>query len=317
MEGKSRSGSVRGRRKIAVIANLEPLEGRQLMAANAAQVGFHEDGSTGTQTLVITGTNKADVITINDNGTGVAGNITVTLGTGNVYTTQSAITQIELVGKGGNDQVTYNLNGDLVVPRVVLVDLGSGNDRFTDNLNGAINSASGLDIESYGDAGNDTMVSNQSGATLQGDAVVYFEGDAGNDNLSYNGSGTIAAGASFSPELSGGSGNDTINSNFTGLINGYYMYNLAADGGSGNDKINVTTNVLAGSTGTVGSSAAAPAAIQGGSGNDTILYNVQVDPAATQGQVYAVVVGGQGKDKVTRSANVTTDPTNEKTSLLS
>ena len=311
-------GTGRGsRRSLARVASLECLEGRQLMTASASKIGFQEDASRGTDTLIITGTNKADVIRIDDNGTNAAGNITVTTGTGNVYTTQSAIVQIDLVAKDGNDQVTYNLNGNLVTPRVVLVDLGAGNDKFTDNLNGSLDSTTGLDLEVYGDAGNDTMISNQPGASLLGDSVVYFEGDAGNDTLSYHGSGTIAAGASFSPEFSGGAGNDVINSNYSGVINGYFMYNLAADGGDGNDKITVNTHVGAGSTGSIGSSSAAPAAVEGGAGNDTIVDNVSVDPTATQANVYAVAIGGTGKDTVSRTANVTTDPTNEKTILLS
>ena len=304
MQGKLGSGR---RRKLAAIAGVEPLEGRQLMAAGAAQVGFQEDSSSGTDTLIITGTNKADVITISDNGTGAAGNITVTVGTGKVYTTTSAVAQVELVGKGGDDQVNYNLNGDLVSPRIVLVDLGAGNDKFNANLNGALNSATGLDLEVYGDAGNDTMSTNQAGATLQGSAVVYFEGDAGNDILSYNGTSQIAAGASFSPEFSGGAGNDTIKSNYTGLVNGYYMYNLTADGGAGNDNIAVNANIGAGSTGTIGSASTSPAAVQGGAGNDTIRFAVNVDPAATQVQVFAVAVGNAGKDIGTLTSNVQAD----------
>ena len=309
-------GKRAGRRRLAGLNILEHLEGRQLMAANAAQVGFQEDASTGTNTLIISGTNKADVITIDDNGTGVAGAITVRVGNGAVYTTKSAIAQIELVAKGGNDQVTYNLNGDLTSPRVVLVDLGAGNDRFTSNLNGAINSINGLDLEVYGDAGNDTMTANQAGATLVGNAVVYLQGDAGNDTLTYNGSGPIAAGASFSPEFSGGAGNDVINSNYSGLVNGYFMYNLTADGGAGNDKINVRTRTAAGSTGSVGSAAATPAAIQGGAGDDKITFDVAADPGS-QAQVYAIAIGGTGKDTVSRTANVQTDRTSEKATLLS
>ena len=305
------------RRKFAALANLEGLEGRQLMAANAAQVGFQEDASNSVNTLFITGTNKNDVITINDDGTGNAGNITVTVGNGNVYTAKAAVGEIALLGKGGNDTVVYNLNGDLVAPRVVLADLGAGNDKFTGNLVGAINSTSGLDLEVYGSAGNDTMTTNQVGSTLVGNAVVYFQGDAGNDRLTYNGIGQIAAGASFSPEFSGGAGNDTIQSNFAGVINGYYMYNLTADGGAGNDKITNLVTVGAGSTGSVGSSSSTPAAIDGGAGNDTIQFAVNVDPAATQAQVFAVAYGNKGKDTVTRTANVTDDTSNEKSSLLS
>ncbi len=307
----------RVRPQVAVTADLESLEGRQLMAASAAQVGFQEDASTGTNTLIITGTNKADNIRIDDNGTAGAGSITVTLGNGSTYTTKSAIAQIDLVAKGGNDTVNYNLTGDLVTPRVVLVDLGAGNDKFTDNLNGAINTTNGLDLEVYGDAGNDTMTSNQVGNTLVGNAVVYFQGDAGNDNLSYNGLGMIAAGASFSPEFAGGAGNDTIRSNFTGVVNGYYMYNLTADGGAGNDNIAVDVNIAAGSTGTIGAASGTPAAVNAGAGNDKVHYAVHVDPAAPSAQVFAVAVGSTGKDTVSRTANVTTDVSNEKTTLLS
>lgn len=310
-------GTGRNRRKVAAIANLECLEARQLMAANPAQVGFQEDGTSGTATLYITGTNKADVIKIDDNGTGSTGNITVTLGNGNVYTTKSGVAQIEVLGKGGDDQVSYNLNGDLVAPRVVLVDLGAGNDKFTDNLTGAINSTTGFDLEVYGGAGNDTMTTNQTGATLLGNATIYFQGDAGNDTLSYNGSGQVASGASLNPEFSGGAGNDTIQSNYAGVINGNYLYNLAADGGAGNDNIVANVALAAGSTGSVGSALATPAAVEGGAGNDTIRFAVAVDPTASQPKVYAVAVGGTGKDIVSRTANVATDAGNEKTTILS
>ena len=315
MDGKR--GTSRGsRRKIAAIADLERLEGRQLMAASPAQVGFQEDASTGTETLIITGTNKADVIRIDDNGTNAAGNITVTLGTGNVYTTRTAVAQIDLVAKGGDDQVTYNLNGNLATRRVVLVDLGAGNDKFTDNLTGAMSDPTGFDLEVYGDAGNDTMIDNNTATVLAGNPVVYFQGDAGNDTLTHNTTGLIAAGASLSPESSGGAGNDTIKSNYSGVIDGYYMYNLAADGGAGNDTITTNVRIAAGSTGSVGSAAAAPAAVQGGAGNDTIRFAVAVDPAATQANVHAVAIGNTGKDTVSRTANVATDASNEKTTLL-
>ena len=311
MDGKRGS-----RRKRAGIANLECLEGRQLMAVAAAQVGFQEDSSSGTTALFITGTNKADVIRIDDNGTGTAGNITVTLGNGNVYKSTGGIGQINVLGNGGDDQVSYNLDGNLVTPRVVLASLGAGNDKFTDNLNGAINTTSGLDLEVYGGAGNDTMTSNQVGGALKGDSTVYFQGDAGNDTLTSTGSGMIASGASFSPEFSGGAGNDTIISNYTGVIDGYYMYNLVADGGAGDDKVTTNVNMAAGSVGSVGSASGTPAAITGGAGNDTLRFAVHVDPAASQAKVYAIAIGNAGKDTVSRTANVATDTSNEKTPLL-
>ena len=102
----------RGRR-VGVPPSPEVLEGRRLMAANPAQVGFGEYADNGSTDLVITGHEGADVINVADNGTGAAGNITVTLGDGSTYTSQGAISTIEVLAKGGNDQVNYNLTGTL------------------------------------------------------------------------------------------------------------------------------------------------------------------------------------------------------------
>jgi Ca2+-binding RTX toxin-like protein len=306
--------SRRGRHVLRPCA--ETLEGRRLLAAGAAHVGIREVTSKGAVDLIITGTNKADVITINDNGTGSPGNITVTLGNGSTYTSQGAVSTIEVSGRGGNDQVTYNLTGELVVPRSVLVDLGAGNDTFVGNVAGAINNPTGLDLEAYGDSGNDSLSIVQSAPTLQGTFFPYLEGDGGNDTLNFQSTSDISAGANIGPGLSGGSGNDTITSNYSGVVDGNYIYNLTASGGAGNDIINDTVNVAAGSTGTIGSSSSTPAVVEGGGGNDQITFAVNVDPTATQVQVNAVAVGGPGKDVVKRTTNVLSDPSNESDLIL-
>ena len=146
----------------------------------------------------------------------------------------------------------------------MLVDLGAGNDHFTGNIAGNVNTANGLDLEVYGRAGNDSITVNQTGQTLAGAFVPYMEGDAGNDTLVYNGTGTIAANASVTPEFSGGAGNDNIKATYSGVIQGNYIYNLSADGGPGNDNVIENVTALAGSTGSVGTSSATPAAVEGG-----------------------------------------------------
>jgi hypothetical protein len=294
----------------------EMLEGRQLLTASAAQVGIQEGTSNGAVDLIITGTNKADVININDNGTGNAGNITVTLGNGTTYTSQGAVSVIAVEGKGGNDQVTYSLTGDLVDSRTVLVDLGAGNDQFTANVTGAINNTTGLEIEAYGDGGNDNLSFNQTGPTLQGTFFPYLDGGTGNDTLNFQSTGNINAGASVSPGLSGGAGNDALTSNYSGVVDGNYIYNLEINGGAGNDVINDTANIAAGSTGTVGTDATTPAVVEGGAGKDHINFAVNVDPLATLTQVNGIAIGGQGKDVVQRTANVLGDASNETDSVL-
>ncbi len=295
----------------------EPLEGRRLLTAGAAQVGIKEIATSGGVELLIIGTNQADAITINDNGTGNAGNITVLLGNGTTYTSQGAISSIAVEGKGGNDQVAYNLTGALVAPRTVVVDFGAGNDQFRGDIAGAIDNPTGLELEVFGDTGNDNMSIVQTGPTLEGTFFPYLEGDAGSDTLNFQSTGKVSAGAAVTPGLSGGAGNDTITSNYSGVVVGNYIYNLAIDGGAGNDVINDQVNLLAGSTGTVGTSASTPAAVEGGSGNDQIVFAVNVDPSDTLAQVSAVAIGGLGKDVVQRTANVQSDPSNESDTVIS
>lgn len=311
---ENNSGAVR-RGRLTLAPTLESLEGRRLMSAGVPQVSVKEVTIKGTVELLVTGTNRADIINITDNGTGTAGNVTVSVGDGQTYVSTSPIGAIYVLGKGGNDQVTYNLTGTLVAPQSVVVNLGAGNDQFTANLTGDIDNPTGLDLEAYGDAGNDTLTINQTGKTLEGSVFPFLDGGAGNDTLTYNGTGNIASGASLMPGLAGDAGNDTITSHYTGQIDGNYVYNLTADGGSGNDTIVDTIDATAGSTGSIGSGASSPAAVLGDGGNDQILYTI--DAPATMSGVNAVAVGGAGKDVVERTSNVTGDKSNETDTIVS
>ena len=98
---ESKMGAPR-RRQVAAFPSLETLEGRRLLAARAlAMPSAKEYTSNGVTELIITGTNKADVINIADNGTDAAGNITVTYGDGSTFTSTNAIAAIMVTGKGG------------------------------------------------------------------------------------------------------------------------------------------------------------------------------------------------------------------------
>ena len=310
-------GKTSRRRRFAAAPSLEALEGRRLLAARGATIAIQEGSSNGVAELIVNGTNRADVIHIADNGTGNPGNVTVTLGDGTKYTSHAAVEVVAVSGKGGDDQVSYDLTGPLVASRSVLVNLGAGNDQFTGNIAGDIDNTDGLNLQVVGGAGNDNLSINQTGKTVEGTFIPYLEGDAGNDTLSFKSTGDIAPNAAVVPGLTGGAGNDTITSDYTGLIRGNYIYNLTEDGGAGNDVMTDDIHVLSGSSGTVGTDAQTPAIVRGGAGRDQIHFAIHVDPTARATQVAAVVSGGAGKDAIQRTSNVTGDPTNESDTIIS
>ncbi len=302
---ESRSGASR-RRRASKAPSLEVLEGRRLMAAALTQPSIKEVTLKGYTELDIKGTNLGDTMTIDDNGTALPGNVTVTLGNGTTYTTKTGVSVVELEDGSGSDNVTFNLTGTLTSAQSILLNLGNGNNQFTGNIAGDINVAGGLDLEVYGGVGNDTEVVNQTGATEVGAFVPYLSGGGGNNTLTYNGTSTIAANASVSPEFQGGPKSDTITSNYAGQDDGNYMYNLSVGAGAGTENITNNVYLTAGSTGTVGYSPTQPATIKAGKGNDTISYNIQADPTSTA-QVIAAVLGDGGKGSITTSSNVGVD----------
>jgi hypothetical protein len=238
------------------------------------------------------------------------------MGNGASYTSKRAIAQVVIQGRGGNDQVQYDLTKTLISPRVVLASLGQGSDHFTANIRGDINTTGALDLEGYGDGGSDTLTVNQTGAILAGVVFPFLEGDGGNDILAYHGTGNLGPDGNLGPALSGGSGNDSVSIDYTGVIQGKYQHNLTIDGGSGHDVLSNRINALRGSSGVIGYDAATKSVVQGGSGNDLITYAVNVDPADTSLEVFGMATGGSGVDTVQRSKLVQGDGTNENDSFL-
>lgn len=301
-----RRTQARPRLECAVGPCLEALEARRLLSA---QVRIQEVNVKGVTELLVTGTNRADVINITDNGTGTAGNVTVTQPDGSSYTSTGAIGLIEVLGKGGNDQVTYTLSGNLVAPQNLMIDLGSGDDQFTANINGAIDNPNGLGLQVYGDGGNNQLTVNQTGPVVEGNFAPMLKGGNGQNTLTYNGTGAIGAGTVVSPGLSAGGGNTTIDATYSGLIDGTYIYNLAADAQAGRTNINENVNVAPGSTGSVGSSASVPAVVRTGNGSAQVTFAVRV-PTGTPAKVYAYVSAGRGRDVIQHTANVNVNSTN-------
>jgi hypothetical protein len=283
--------------------------------------------SDGTVQLYIAGTQRNDVVQINDNGSSDAGNITLSFGDGRTYTSKSAIDFVQFDGRRGNDRVTYNLTGDLMDSRTVVATLGVGNDTFLANIDHSMRATGALQIEAYGGAGKDNLATVQTGTTVAGTVVPYLQGDEGNDTITYSYTGTVAAGAIVAPGLLGGAGNDTLRLDYTGQVLGQLLYNYTLDGGAGNDTVVGQARVLADSSGKVGHDASLNSVVQGGDGNDSVTFDVVVETRATtdsdgndttiRPDVYARTYGGVGRDSVRRSSNVAGDSSNESDAILS
>jgi hypothetical protein len=304
------------RRRTAIIPSLDALEGRRLLSATPPHVSFLEGSLNGTPVLYVEGTSHADGIAITDNGTAVPGNITVTTGDGSIYTTQTAISVIEVDTKGGNDEVAYTLTGNLVTTRTIQVRLGRGNADFTANVNGNITSSGVLNLDGYGGSGNQSMTVNQTGS-VAGTFFPTLNGGRGTNNLTYNGTGDILAGGYIAPEISGGTGNNTLTSSYAGKVDGNYGDSLAIKGGTGNNVITDNIQVGPNSTGTIGTSSSRPAVVEGGRGTNRIHFAVIGDPSATQVHVFAEVMGGRGRNIVEQTPDVKTVNVGKSDTVLS
>src|SRR6516164_4298645 len=107
MKSPARARKVACNRWSAV--RLESLEPRCLLAAKLpAQITIQEmpnPAVPGTTELIITGTKKNDGITINDNGTGTAGNMFVSLSDGRDYMSTGAVVAVDVITGTGSDHV--------------------------------------------------------------------------------------------------------------------------------------------------------------------------------------------------------------------
>ncbi len=193
-------------RKGKISVRLESLEPRTLLSGKASQITIQEIPSSttaGQYELLITGTKKNDSIVISDNGTGTSGNMYVSTGSGIDYTSQHAISMVGVATGGGTDNVTYELDGNLLStqPEVILAASGGsseigetihggGNLHFTANIVGRIGVGANLTVGAFADPKAPTTVSiNDSGevdGTLEGGVVPakgIFSEKSGNVRL--------------------------------------------------------------------------------------------------------------------------------------
>jgi hypothetical protein len=297
-------------------SQVELLETRCLLNAKMpAQITIQETPSTvapGTTALLITGTKKNDGITISDNGTGTAGNIFVSLSDGRDYMSTGAVTEIAVQTGTGNDKVTYELDGNLQTSNTELVFVGSGAKQgggtlqFTANIVGKILPNADLSIIGVPDPKKlTTMTVNESGeidGTLSaGESELGSKIKPGPESFTLQSTGMIASGGVLDTGIFGGKHNDVANVSYSGTNNGELDLGLTGSGGS--DQLSADIFMIAGSTGTVGSSN--NVATIKGSGKDHLSFTIhQGTDSTSTTNVFAQVIGTTKKDKVAHTGNV-------------
>ena len=96
--------------------------------------------TTADGTLIVTGGNQRDTIAITDNGGTGPGSIRVVTN-GQEFVSTGPVKEIRIRARGGRDDVSYALTGNVVPKRISFVDLdtGGGNDRGTTSFQGTLN----------------------------------------------------------------------------------------------------------------------------------------------------------------------------------
>ena len=256
----------RGRRPVRFRPRVDRLEDRNLLSVSITQHG---------DVLVIRGDFHEDTITINDNGTGAAHNITVQAN-GTTFTSGTdPVDKIFVSTRGPADHVFYNLTGDTKSAMTLGVRLGEGRDDFTAHLNGhQLLAGADYAFDVHDGNGGDT-------SQLFGDANV-----------------AIAEGATLSVRMHAGFGEDHLGVSYEGQLNG--KINMDLRGGAGDDRLDADFELQAGSNGTLGTPTD-PALLHGGPGDDVLTYLVHVNGTAG---VFAVANGGGGINICRHTANV-------------
>src|SRR5262245_48637115 len=172
----------RSRSERRFVPQCEPLGDRVLPAVS---IGFNPANGS----LLLQGNNKNENFYINDPGDG---NLRVeATGLGVIFV--NGVKSIQILGKGGNDQVFYTLLGKLTNPLSIAADMADGSDRFT--------------IE-FG------------GRELDAGIALGINMGARDDKIFMNNIGQMDAGHRFSFGLNGNGNNDQINVTVVGKVFG-------------------------------------------------------------------------------------------------
>jgi hypothetical protein len=166
------------------------LPGNQLGNRGVQLVGGH---------LFVTGTARADVIRVADNGA------TVSVTAGGVTRTFSGVTDVSVYTDRGSDRVRYSLASGGSVQRRVFGDLGRGNDRFGATQTGRLGGNSVFGVDVGGNSGDDVMgLGLNPGAGSTGSVSARLDGASGSDNFVVTVGGDPGGLASLSLFVDGG-----------------------------------------------------------------------------------------------------------------
>ena len=256
---------------------LYPLDERALPAV---LVPFGEEDGV----IVIRGDQKTDTIVVTDTGTGDAGAVKVDID-GELFESTAAVTRIEVWSRGGADDVTYKLNGDLTTERTVEVHLGNHHDEFTAVLDGSVGEGGSLTLNVNGGNGHDHL-------TLDADGF------------------NVDAGGSLTVGFKGGNGKDVLDLTFVGLLDGTASF--VANGGNGKDEVTGNFDLASTPPAEEGgeetpSSGTLSIEFLGGNGVDTMSLTVENTDGLAD--LDAVLKGGNGKDVLSATGDVTIEDT--------
>jgi hypothetical protein len=261
-------------RRNRTLPRFEALESRQVLSATVQQVGG---------VLTVTGSDRPDLIQLNDNGSTVRVFDGITL-----KGTFAGVNLIDVNTKAGNDSVRYEVQGDIplfpfgnrsvAVRRNLRVDLGAGNDFFETEV-----------VRTLRPPQN---VTTQSSLGLNSNLNVVVLGQSGFDNALFR-ANTIDAGAKLNFRFDGGLGADGYN----------VIYGLPVAAQQANTVVKLTFNGNGGDdaafvkvTGDLPSNAQTIIDLEGGTGNDSLF--VRYENGIEDGFISLLVNGGDGADRV-------------------
>jgi hypothetical protein len=272
-------------------------------------------------TLLITGDNTSNAITLRDLGNGTVTANVLDANGHRTYRTAWGVNLIQVNSGDGDDRIDYALTGALTKPEQIVVNLGQGDNHTSLNfLRGIARTNLAVSVRTgNGDnvvdalfgaiAGSRVSLStylgarfNQFNARVYGDVTgystlaVYGNAGSGYSGLNFSETGAIAAGSSVAVFFQGGTRPDTFHQNYAGRLDG--RLTLTVNGGPAADWIASEVTINAGSTGTLN------AQFLGNGGNDVFVVRVRDYSGRLRARTVRVD-GGAGLNQAVVTPNVT------------
>jgi hypothetical protein len=306
----SKSLRMRTTRRFAA-PRLEQLDQRCLLSGKAVSTVIFSQ-SPGTSFLTITDTIKNDSLSINDNGTGAAGNIYVSSGGGQTYMSTAGVSLIMVRTGKGSDHVTYELDGNLQpnVDQTLIVGSelkkGGGSLALTVNVVGTLLANSDLTVNANPlGTKTTTMTVNDSGeidGTLSTNLMANASTNTSHSPEVFNFQSTaaIASNGKIAAQMWGSTKNDMGSVTYSGTNDGNIFINEV--GGNANNQLTANVYMAPGSTGMVGG----PSFVYSSGKKDKLAFTIyQGTDSAAASDIIAYLEDRSKKDVALHTANVT------------